>query len=82
MVEDVITGIIYPVFKWCSYWTDILFESVGGKGIVLGIFMIVLVIGLLFIPMRGNAVGNIKAYSENKIHSKKRSSSKSSSKGD
>lgn len=75
MVENVIVNIIYPVFKQCAYWTDILLESVSGKGVVLGIFMIVLVIGLLFIPMRGNSATGIKAYTESKIHSKKRSSS-------
>lgn len=81
MVEEVITSIIYPVFKKCAYWTDLLFESVGGKGAVLGIFMIVLVIGLLFIPMRGNAAGNIKAYAEKKIYSNKKAKS-GSKKGD
>lgn len=75
MVEEVITNIIYRAFEACAYWTDVLFESVGGKGAILGIFMIVLVIGLLFIPMRGNAASNIKVYSEKKMHSKNKANS-------
>ena len=59
------------VFTKCAEWTDSLFDAVGGTGIVMAAFLIVLVIGLLFAPMRGNAMTNIKAYGENKIHAKK-----------
>lgn len=71
MVEQVITDMIVPVFRYCALWVDSLLDSIGGSGVVLAAFLIVLVIGLLFIPMRGNAASNIKAYSEKKIHANK-----------
>lgn len=77
MVENVITRIFIPVFQYCAFWVDSLLDAVGGSGIVMAAFLIVLVIGLLFIPMRGNAASNIKVYAENKIHSKKVSESRS-----
>lgn len=77
MVENVITNIIVPVFRQCAVWVDQLLAAVGGSGVVMAAFLIVLVIGLLFIPMRGNAASNIKAYSEKKIHAKKVSESRS-----
>lgn len=77
MVEDVIKNLIVPVFQYCAYWVDQLLNAVGGSGVLMAAFLIVLVIGLLFIPMRGNAASNIKAYSEKKIHAKKVAASKS-----
>lgn len=77
MVEDIIKSIIVPVFQHCASWVDELLDAVGGSGIVMAAFLVVLVIGLLFIPMRGNAASNIKAYSEKKIHAKKVAASKS-----
>lgn len=77
MVENVITDIIVPVFRYCATWVDQLLNAVGGSGVLMAAFLIVLVIGLLFIPMRGNAASNIKAYSEKKIHAKKVAASKS-----
>lgn len=75
MVEQVIYNIIVPVFRECAAWVDSLFQAVGGSGVVMAAFLIVLVIGLLFIPMRGNAASNIKAYSEKKMYSKNKSNS-------
>lgn len=80
MVEDVIKSIIVPVFQHCASWVDELLDAVGGSGILMAAFLVVLVIGLLFIPMRGNAASNIKAYSEKKMHSKTKNASKSRSK--
>lgn len=80
MVEDVIKNLFVPVFRQCASWVDKLLDAVGGSGVVMAAFLVVLVIGLLFIPMRGNAASNIKAYSEKKIHSSKKANSKSSSK--
>lgn len=80
MVEDVIINLILPVFRQCAYWADQLLAAVGGAGVVLAAFLIVLVIGLLFIPMRGNAAMNIKAYSEKKIYSDKRAKAKAQAK--
>lgn len=76
MVEQVIYGIIVPVFRQCASWVDTLFQAVGGSGVAMAAFLIVLVIGLLFIPMRGNAASNIKAYSEKKMHSKNNAKAK------
>lgn len=76
MVEQVIYGIIVPVFRQCALWVDTLFQAVGGSGVAMAAFLIVLVIGLLFIPMRGNAATNIKAYSEKKIYSKNKAKAK------
>ena len=80
MVEQVITDLIVPVFRQCASWVDLLLDAVGGSGVVMAAFLVVLVIGLLFLPMRGNAASNIKAYSEKKIYSNKKSSSGSNSK--
>lgn len=76
MVEQVIKELIVPVFMYCAMWVDSLLDAVGGSGVLLAAFLVVLVIGLLFIPMRGNAASNIKAYSEKKIHAKKVAASK------
>lgn len=80
MVENVITNIIVPVFRQCAIWVDQLLDSVDGSGVVMAAFLIVLVIGLLFLPMRGNAATNIKAYSEKKMYSNKRAQQKQNSK--
>lgn len=80
MVEDVIRNLFVPVFRQCASWVDQLLDAVGGSGVVMAAFLVVLVIGLLFIPMRGNAASNIKAYSEKKIYSDKKAKAKSSSK--
>lgn len=76
MVEQVIYSIFVPVFRQCAAWVDTLFDAVGGSGVAMAAFLIVLVIGLLFIPMRGNAASNIKAYSEKKMYSKNKANSK------
>lgn len=81
MVEQVINDIFVPIFSQCAVWVDQLLSSIGGSGVVLAAFLIVLVIGLLFIPMRGNAAMNIKAYSEKKIYSNKKANAKSNKKG-
>lgn len=49
-------GIIKTAFSACVIWVNQLFSAVDGSGVVLAAFCIVLVIGLLFIPMRGAAV--------------------------
>lgn len=50
--------IIEKVFVACASWTNELFAATGGGGVVLAMFCIVVVIGALFIPLRG---GNIVA---------------------
>ena len=51
-------NIIKTAVSACVNWTNQLFAATGGGGIVLAAFCIVLIIGLLFIPLRG---GNIVA---------------------
>lgn len=68
------------IFLNCAVWTDQLLTAVDGAGVVLAAFCIVLVIGLLFIPMRGNGMTNIVSYSKNVIHQKKKQNGKTSSK--
>lgn len=41
------------IFSNCAEWTSKLLDAVGGKGVVLAAFCIVLAISLLIIPMRG-----------------------------
>lgn len=57
MVEKALL-LFKDIFYHCATWTNSLLDAVGGKGVVLAAFVIVLVIGLLFIPMRG---GNLVA---------------------
>ena len=49
-------GIVKDAFSACVIWTNQLFSAVDGSGVVLAGFCIVLVVSLLFIPMRGMAV--------------------------
>lgn len=52
MVEQALR-LFENIFSKCAEWTGALLDAVGGKGVVLAAFVIVLVIGLLFMPMRG-----------------------------
>lgn len=44
------------VFAKCAEWTAQLIDAVGGGGVVLAAFCIVLAISLLFIPLRGSGL--------------------------
>lgn len=52
MVVDIL-ALFEKVFTKCAEWTDVALGAVGGKGVVLAAFIIVVVVGLLFIPLRG-----------------------------
>lgn len=58
MVVDCLKRIFLPVFQYCAHWTNQLLDKIGGDVVILAAFTIVLIIGMLFIPMRG---GNIVA---------------------
>ena len=48
-------------FKACTSWFTQLVSATGSQGVILAAFAIVLIIGMLFIPMRGgNIVGNYR----------------------
>lgn len=48
--------IMKTAFSACITWTNQLFSAVDGSGVVLAAFCIVLVVGVLFVPMRGIAI--------------------------
>lgn len=70
-------------FNACTVWFSQLVSATGSQGVILAAFAIVLIVGMLFIPMRGgNIVGNYKQmadYTKSKVN--KRVSSKSSKAG-
>lgn len=67
MVEQILPY-FEQIFASCAAWTSSLLEAVGGKGVVLAAFSVVLAISLLFLPMRGRMgatsfVGDYQQYS-------------------
>jgi len=52
MVERVLP-LFTEIFSKCASWTSSLLGAVGGKGVLLAAFSLVLAITLLFLPMRG-----------------------------
>lgn len=54
MVE--ILGLFENVFSKCVQWTGQLFTAVGGVGVVVAAFIIVLVVSLFLMPLRGGGV--------------------------
>ena len=56
-------------FKACTDWTTSLIQATGSLNILLAAFSLVLVVGLLFMPMRGHNVASwIGDYKVGKIH--------------
>ena len=49
-------GIMKTAFSACVTWTNQLLSAVDGSGVILAAFCIMLVVSLLFIPMRGVAI--------------------------
>lgn len=49
-------GIMKTAFSACVTWVNQLFSAVDGSGVILAAFCIMLVVSLLFIPMRGMAI--------------------------
>lgn len=52
MVEQILPY-FKDIFAACAGWTQQLLDRVGGTGVVMAAFCIVLAISLLFLPMRG-----------------------------
>lgn len=44
------------VFASCADWTNQLLTATAGSGIILSVFCIVMIIGVLFMPLRGGKV--------------------------
>lgn len=49
-------GIINTAFSACVDWTNQLLTAVDGNGVILAAFCITLVVGALFMPLRGGNV--------------------------
>lgn len=66
--------IMKTAFTACTAWFTQLVSATGSQGIILAAFSIVLIIGLLFIPMRGGSlVTNFDTFADfnaNVIHKK------------
>lgn len=71
MVEQFL-GEFKNVFAKCAEWTAQLIDAVGGGGVILAAFCVVLAIGLLFLPMRGRmgAVSFISDYQQYGRHTR------------
>lgn len=70
MVVDIIYKLIFPAFRQCAYWVNILFKAVGGWGVYLAAFLLVCIVCLFLTPLRGAAVGSIQVFTVSKIHNK------------
>lgn len=71
MVEQVLP-LFETAFTKCAEWTTELLDAVGGAGVVISAFCIVLAIGLLFLPMRGR-MGAVSFFSDYKKYKKSKS---------
>ena len=61
--------ILTQAFKACTGWFADLVNATGSANIIIAAFGIVLVVGLLFMPMRGHNVASwIGDYKVGKIH--------------
>lgn len=65
-----ILSLFESVFSSCVQWTARLFDAIGGFGVVIAAFIVVLVVSLLLMPLRGNGVtpGGISDISRQSIH--------------
>ena len=59
------------VFHNCAIWVNSLLDAVDGGGIVLTAFCFVLVVDLLFKPLRGSTMSDITSFSLSKIYKAK-----------
>lgn len=61
--------ILTQAFKACTGWFTDLVNATGSANIIIAAFGIVLVVGLLFMPMRGHNVASwVSDYKVGKIH--------------
>lgn len=68
MVVDIIEKLLFPVFRQCAYWTNLLFRSVGGWGVYVAVFLLCCIVGLFITPLRGSASSAFTVYTSSKIH--------------
>lgn len=84
MVEQALK-LFETVFAKCAGWAGALLDAVGGQGAVMAAFIVVLVIGLLFIPMRGGSLvtdfGTFFDFNQGQIHKGKYGSGKTTRSG-
>ena len=57
-----ILQLFQSVIAQCVSWTASLFSSVGGFGVVIAAFIIVLVVSLFLMPLRGSGVTSDGVY--------------------
>lgn len=73
--------ILTQAFKACTGWFTSLVNATGSFNIIIAAFGIVLVVSLLFMPMRGHNVSSwVSDFKAGKIH-KKKSNNKANKKG-
>lgn len=65
-----ILSLFETVFTSCVQWTIRLFDSIGGHGVVIAAFIVVLVVSLFLMPLRGSGVtsGGVSDISRQSIH--------------
>lgn len=56
------------IFEACADWTTQLLDAVGGTGIVISAFVLIMVVSVLFIPLRGSAIYGFTDYTKNSMH--------------
>lgn len=75
MVVQALKDIFVPVFSACADWTTMLLDKVDGGKVVLASFIIVLIVGMLFIPMRGHNLvagwDEFRDFNKNAMHKPK-----------
>lgn len=65
--------ILTQAFKACTGWFTSLVNATGSLNFIIAAFGIALVVGLLFMPMRGNNVASwISDYKTGQIHKQQR----------
>lgn len=79
-----IFGLFKTVFSECAVWTNQLFDAVGGKGVVISAFILVVIVSLLFIPLRGRTLvvspGDFMDFTANVTYKPKHAQGKESKK--
>lgn len=65
-----ILSLFESVFTSCVQWTARLFEAIGGYGVVIACFIVVLVVSLFLMPLRGSGVtrGGVSDMTRQSIH--------------
>lgn len=73
-----ILSLFENVFTSCVQWTVRLFDAIGGVGVVIAAFIIVLVVSLFLMPLRGAGVtpDGVYEFTQNVTHRPKYSNGK------